>query len=163
ELLRAGVIYPQDDEAASKALISAAELGDVTAMVMLGKAHDDGLGVAKDPRERLRWWREAARKGSLEARDELASAFNFDFFERLATLREGMTERIALYNNGDAANGLIGGMATMEVGQAFSGSRSGEAGTAALAAAVMDGFREAPAGLADDKLVPLAKAIPEEV
>src|SRR5262249_27902465 len=69
ELLRAGVIFPQDDEAATKALISAAELGDVTAMVMLGKAYDDGTGIAKDPRERLRWWREAAQKGSLLARE----------------------------------------------------------------------------------------------
>src|SRR5262249_51660485 len=94
ELLRAGVIFPQDDEAATNALISAAELGDVAAMVMLGKAYDDGTGIAKDPRERLRWWREAARKGSLQARQEIASAFPFDFFDHLLTLREGMTERI---------------------------------------------------------------------
>ena len=51
-----------------------------------------------------RWWREAARKGSLEARLKIASAFTFDFSDRLLTLREGVTERVALYNNSGEAN-----------------------------------------------------------
>src|SRR5262245_23742057 len=77
ELFRAGVIFPEDGEAATKALISAAELGDVTAMVMLGEAYDEGTGIDKDPRERLRWWRQAAKLGSLAAKKELANAFSF--------------------------------------------------------------------------------------
>ena len=104
---RVGVVYPQDDAAATQSLIEAAERGDVEAMVLLGDAYDDGLGIAEDRRERLRWWREAARLGSLEAREKIARAFTFDTFDKLMTLREGVTERIALYNNGGDA-GAIG-------------------------------------------------------
>ena len=45
----------------------------------------------------------------------------------------------------------------------FMGGRASDAGNAALAAAVMDGFRLAPAGLSDDKLVPLMRALPDEI
>ena len=102
-LSRRGALYPQDDEAATKHLISAANLGSVEAMVLLGEAYDDGLGIDKNPRERLRAWREAARRGSLEAKAKLARAFIFDFSDRLLTLREGVTGRIALYIDGVGA------------------------------------------------------------
>jgi hypothetical protein len=46
---------------------------------------------------------------------------------------------------------------------AFMGGRAMDAGYPALAAAVMDGFRLAPAGLEDGKLVPLAQALPDEI
>src|SRR5205085_7865520 len=95
--------------------------------------------------------------------EQLAAAFNFDVFDRLVSLREGVTERVALYNNGGEASGLMGGVAAVEVATAFSGGRSGEAGSAALAGAVMDAFRLAPAGLSDDKLVPFAKVVPDGV
>ena len=73
KLLRVGVVYPQDDAAATAAFVEAAKLGDVEAMILAGEAYDDGLGVKEDPRERLRWWREAARLGSIEARENLVT------------------------------------------------------------------------------------------
>ncbi len=49
KLQRVGVVYPQDDAGATKSLIEAAERGDVEAMVLLGKAYDDGLGIGGEP------------------------------------------------------------------------------------------------------------------
>ncbi|TJW78014.1 MAG: sel1 repeat family protein, partial [Mesorhizobium sp.] len=71
KLLRRGVVYPQDDVRATAMLINAANLGSVEAMVLLGDAYDDGLGIDKNPRERLHAWREAARLGSLKAKGKL--------------------------------------------------------------------------------------------
>jgi TPR repeat protein len=73
KLTRRGVVYPQDDEAATRLLISAANLGNLEAMVLLGDAYDNGLGIEKNPRERLHAWREAARLGSLDAARRSAS------------------------------------------------------------------------------------------
>ncbi len=164
KLLRKGVVYPQDDQKATAMLINAANLGNVEAMVLLGDAYDDGLGIDKNPRERLHAWREAARLGSLKAKDKIASAFPFDSFDHLMTLREGITDRIALYNDGIGRMGVgvFGNDASMELGGLFSGPAS-SAGTAAIAAAVMDAFREAPAGLDDENLVGIGKALPEEI
>ncbi|SDB31856.1 tetratricopeptide repeat protein [Bauldia litoralis] len=157
---RVGVVYPQDDAAATQSLLAAADRGDVEAMVLLGAAYDDGLGTAKNPRERLRWWREAARLGSFDAREKLARAFTFDSFDKLMTLREGVTERLALYNNGGSS---LGFGTPMELLGMFSGGRARDAGTAALADAVMDAFRLAPAGLEDARLVPLIRVLPDEI
>ena len=165
KLLRKGVVYPQDDQKATAMLINAANLGSVEAMVLLGDAYDGGLGVDKNPRERLHAWREAARLGSLKAKDKIASAFPFDSFDHLMTLREGITDRIALYNDGIGRMGMgvFGGdAASVELSGLFSGPAS-SAGTAAIAAAVMDAFREAPAGLDDENLVALGKALPDEI
>ncbi|TPN79529.1 sel1 repeat family protein [Mesorhizobium sp. CU2] len=165
KLLRKGVVYEQDDAKATAMLINAANLGSVEAMVLLGDAYDDGLGIDKNPRERLHAWREAARLGSLKAKDKLASAFTFDSFDHLMTLREGITDRIALYNDGIGRMGLgvFGNdAASMELAGLFSGPAS-SAGTAALAAAVMDAFREAPAGLEDQNLVGIGKALPDDI
>src|SRR5690606_15954461 len=71
KLLRRGGVYPQDDVAATRALIRAAELGDVAGMVLLAKAYEDGLGTPKNPREQVRWLREAAKRGSVDARRSL--------------------------------------------------------------------------------------------
>ncbi|TIV58710.1 MAG: sel1 repeat family protein, partial [Mesorhizobium sp.] len=81
KLLRKGVVYPQDDQKATAMLINGANLGSVEAMVLLGDAYDDGLGIDKNPRERLHAWREAARLGSLKARTKLANGFTFDSFD----------------------------------------------------------------------------------
>ena len=156
---RVGVLYPQDDAAATQSLVQAAEKGDVEAMLLLGDAYDDGLGTAKDRRERLRWWREAARLGSLAAKEKLANAFTFDSFDKLMTLREGVTMKVALYN--DAGESFMGPEMTLM--GLFQGGRAGDAGPAALAAAVMDAFRMAPAGLDEKKLVPLVRAFPDEI
>ena len=164
KLLRKGVIYPQDDAKATAMLINAANLGSVEAMVLLGDAYDDGLGIDKNPRERLHAWREAARLGSLQAKRKLANAFTFDSFDHLMTLREGITDRIALYNDGIGrmGGGIFGNDASMELSGLFSGPAS-SAGTAAVAAAVMDAFREAPAGLDEQNLVGIGKALPDEI
>lgn len=162
KLVRRGAIYRQDDKAATTALISAANLGSVEAMVLLGDAYDQGLGIAEDPRERLRAWREAAKRGSLAAREKIASAFTFDTFDKLITLREGVTERVALHNN-DLSGQLPGFSAPMAFAGLFQGGRAADAGTAALAGAVLDGFRLAPAGLAEDALVETMRALPEEI
>jgi TPR repeat protein len=169
KVLRRGVLWPQDDKAATNGLISAANLGNVEAMVLLGDAYDDGLGTPKNPRERLKAWRLAAEKGSLVARSKLADAFTFDSFDRLMTLEEGVTGKLVLYFNGYGRRlgGLgIGGdtMVSMELGSMFSfGSRAMEAGVPAVADAVMAAFREAPAGLEDPLLVSIGKALPDEI
>lgn len=165
KLLRKGVVYPQDDQKATAMLINAANLGSVEAMVLLGDAYADGVGIDKNPRERLHAWREAARLGSLEAKAKIASAFTFDSFDHLMTLREGITDRIALYNDGIGrmGAGVFGANdADMELSGLFSGPAS-SAGNAAVAAAVMDAFREAPAGLDDQNLVGIGKALPDEI
>ena len=162
---RRGVLYPQDDQAATANLINAANLGNVEAMVKLGEAYDDGLGIAKNPRERLHAWREAAKHGSLEARQKLASAFPFDSFDKLLTLREGITEPIALYNDGIGRTINVLGIngASIAFSGMFSGGRASDAGAPALAQAVMDAYRLAPAGLAEDALVKTLKAFPDEI
>ena len=164
ELLRAGVVFPQDDEAATKALISAAELGDVTAMVMLGEAYDDGTGIDKDPRERLRWWRQAARLGSLEAQAGARRRLHLRHLrppgdaargrDRADRALQQQRHAVRLRRRGDGDDGRLRRLHRQPVD---------EAGTAALAAAVMDAFRLAPAGLDDALLVPLAHAMPDEV
>lgn len=167
-LVRKGVLYPQDDEAATKMLISAANLGSVEAMVLLGNAYSEGLGIPKNPRERLHAWREAARRGSLAARQNLGNAFTFDTFDKLMTLDEGVTGPLVLYINSvdRGAAGFMADdtMASVRLGTIFSfGSRAMEAGTAAVADAVMNAFREAPAGLDEKTLVTLGKAFPDEI
>ncbi|MCX5477572.1 hypothetical protein OSH08_01055 [Kaistia geumhonensis] len=161
-LARRGTVYPQDDKAATSALISAANLGNVEAMVLLGDAYDQGLGIGKDPRERLRAWREAAKQGSLAARQKIASAFTFDGFDKLITLREGVSERVALHNN-DLSGQFPGFSSAAAFAGLFSGGRAADAGTVALAGAVLDGFRLAPAGLEEGPLVETTRAMPEEI
>lgn len=59
--------------------------------------------------------------------------------------------------------GVFGnGAAGIELSGLFSGPAS-SAGTAAIAAAVMDAFREAPAGLDDENLVGFGKALPDDI
>jgi TPR repeat protein/peptidoglycan hydrolase-like protein with peptidoglycan-binding domain len=163
KLQRVGAVYPQDDVAATRSLVEAAERDDVEAMVLLGVAYADGLGTPENPRERLRWWRAAARLGSLAATEKLVDAFGFDSFDKLMTLREGITAKVALYNNGPAPDALFGDIAVSGFMGTFIGGRAMDAGFPALAEAVMDGFRMAPAGLDDVRLVPLARAFPDEI
>jgi TPR repeat protein len=166
-LLRRGVVYPQDDRAASDMLRQAARRDNVEALLLLGDAYDDGLGIAKDKKKRLDAWRRAAQLGSLQAKSKIASAFTFDSFDRLMTLEEGVTWRIALYNNGygrsfDGMNIFGESAAEMEFMGLFMG-RAMEAGTDAVAEAVMNAFHQAPAGLDDKNLVGIGKALPPEI
>jgi TPR repeat protein len=169
QLTRKGVLFPQDDEAATRLIVKAAELGSVDAMIMAGKAYDDGLGVQKNPRERLRFWREAARRGSVQAQENLASAFTFDFGARVMNLQEGISVPIALYGNGagrrygDQTNIMGMQPAIMAMSGMFTGGRISDFPRKAVAAAVMDGFRMAPAGLSEEKLVPLGKTLPQDI
>lgn len=167
KFLRAGVLYPQDDRAASDMLKQAARGDNIEALLVLGDAYDEGLGIAKDKRQRLEAWRRAAKLGSLKAKSKIARAFTFDTFDRLMTLEEGVTWRIALYNNGYGRSFVGMGPGAADLGaqmdlDVFSG-RAMEAGSDAVAEAIMNGFREAPAGLEDSNLVTMGKAFPPEI
>jgi hypothetical protein len=146
-------------------LINAANLGSVEAMVRLGDAYSDGIGTPKNARERLHAWRMAASLGSIVARKKIADAFTFDSFDKLITLREGITEKIALYNDGIGRMGLgmLGDSAASIVFSGLFMGRAADAGIDALAGAVMDAFREAPEGLDDANLVSIGKALPDEI
>ncbi|UVC06684.1 sel1 repeat family protein [Rhizobium sp. TH2] len=167
KFLRAGALYPQDDRAATDMLIQAAERDNVRALLLLGDAYSDGKGVRKDSRKRLEAWRKAAKLGSLAAKKRITNAFTFDTFDRLMTLEEGITWRIALYNDGydrrwDGLGIAPENAAEMEFMGLFMG-RAMEAGTDAVAEAIMNAFREAPAGLDENNLVGLGKAFPPEI
>lgn len=167
KLLRAGILYPQDDRAASDMLRQAARGDNIEALLRLGDAYDDGLGIRKDKKLRLEAWRRAAALGSLTAKSKIGRAFTFDVFDRLMTLEEGVTWRVALYNNGYGRSFEGMGIGAADLGarmdlDIFSG-RAMEAGTDAVAEAVMNGFREAPAGLDDKNLVTMGKAFPREI
>ncbi|MGV3548730.1 tetratricopeptide repeat protein [Rhizobium sp.] len=167
KLLRAGLIYPQDDRGASDMLRQAAKGDNIEALLLLGDAYDEGLGISQDRKKRLEAWRQAAALGSLEAKSKISRGFVFDTFDRLMTLEEGVTWKIVLYNNGygRSFSGLgIGGDelgAQMDL-DVFSG-RAMEAGTEAVAEAIMNGFRQAPAGLDDRNLVTMGKVFPQEI
>jgi len=166
-LLRRGVLYPQDDRGATDMLRQAARRDNIEALLLLGDAYDDGLGIEKDKKKRLDAWRRAAELGSLQAKSKIASAFTFDSFDRLMTLEEGVTWRFALYNNGygrsfDGYNIWGDNAAGMEFMGLFMG-RAMEAGTDAVAEAVMNAFHQAPAGLDDKNLVGIGKALPPEI
>jgi TPR repeat protein len=167
KFLRAGILYPQDDRAASDMLKQAARGDNIEALLLLGDAYDDGLGITKDKKRRLDAWRRAAELGSIKAKSKIARAFTFDTFDRLMTLEEGVTWRIALYNNGYGRSFEGMGLGAADLGaqmdlDVFSG-RAMEAGTEAVAEAIMNGFREAPAGLEDNNLVTMGKAFPQEI
>lgn len=166
KLLRVGLLYPQDDRAASDMLKQAARGDNIEALLLLGDAYDDGLGIGKDKKRRIDAWRRAAELGSIRAKSKIARAFTFDTFDRLMTLEEGVTWRIALYNDGYGRTwdgmGLGDSAAEMEFMGLFMG-RAMEGGTDAVAEAVMNGFREAPAGLDDKNLVAMGKAFPPEI
>ncbi len=102
------------------------------------------------------WGRSRRQSGS-------SNAFPFDSFDKQMTLREGITAKVGLYNNGPDPDALFGDMAASTFMGAFTGGRAMDAGYAALADAVMDGFRLAPAGLDDTKLVPLGRVLPDEL
>jgi TPR repeat protein len=167
KFLRAGVLYAQDDRGASDMLRQAAKGDNIEALLRLGDAYDDGLGIEKDKKKRLDAWRRAADLGSLGAKSKISRAFTFDTFDRLMTLEEGVTWRIALYNNGYGRSFSGMGFGAADLGaqmdlDVFSG-RAMEAGTDAVAEAIMNGFREAPAGLDDQNLVVMGKVFPQEI
>ncbi|MBL8587553.1 MAG: SEL1-like repeat protein [Methylobacteriaceae bacterium] len=165
QLQRRGALYAQDDRAATQDIVRAAELGDLQAMHLAGKAYDDGLGVQKNARERLRWWREGAKRGHLDSRESLAGAFTFDSFDRLMTLREGVTEPIILWANGLGFRygDSLAAMNQMSMSSLFGGGRIREAPASAIAAAILEGLRLAPAGAQDARLVQLGRGLPAEL
>jgi TPR repeat protein len=156
-LLRKGWAYAQDDVAATEAFRAAAEMGDVDGMIELADAYDGGLGTEEDSSQYLTWLRKAAALGAIEARRKLVNQFPFDVFDRQMTLREGITESVALYND------ELGSIDAIHFLGLFSNSRLDDFGPGEPVLAFMDGFRAAPAGLDDALLVPLAKQLPKEV
>lgn len=156
KLLRQGIVFPQDDVAATRALQRAAELGDAEGMVLLAKAYDDGLGIPKNPREQVRWLREAAGRGSVEARRALIWEARFDSARQL-TLRDSVTEQVALYND------QLGSVSIQDFIGFGAQGRMRDFQPRRVAEAVMEGYRLAPAGLGDDRMVPLMRRIPQEL
>lgn len=150
-LRRDAGLYPQDDEAATKALVRAAELGDAEAMLLAADALEAGLGIEANRPEALRWLRAAAKAGSARAVERLAGLYPFSKGEM--TLREGVTELVALYNEGVALGSA----------PSFIGSPLGRNGPTGLARAIMDAFRIAPVGLEEERLMPLMRVTPKEV
>jgi TPR repeat protein len=157
ELLRKGWVYQQDDVAATEAFRKAAGMGDSEAMVALADAYDDGLGLTEDSDAALGWLRQAAALGSTEARRKIVNQFPFDVFDRQMTLQEGITEAVSLYGD------QLGSIGASHFIGLFSNRRLEDFGPNEPVLAFMDGFRAAPAGLDDELLVPLAKALPKEV
>ena len=159
---RVGVVYPQDDAGATKSLIEAAKRGDIQAMVLLGDAYDDGRGPQK-PARAAPLVAGGRTAGVARGDREAGQFFPFDSFDKQMTLREGITAKVALYNNGPEPDRCSATWRLRSLMGTFMGGRAMDAGYAALAEAVMDGYRLAPAGLDEKKLVPLARVLPEEM
>lgn len=161
-MLREGDLVPQDDRAATKALIEAAKSNDPEALTLLGKAYDEGLGVKRDQKAAAAAWRAAARQRYLPAREAIASGA---IFGGSIPLREALIETIGLYSNGEGfrfdSSSLLPSSA--KLAGVFSGGRMMGADVDQIADVLLDGLRYAPAGLDDERLVPLAKAQTDEV
>ena len=157
QLQRKGWAYPQDDVAATAAFVKAAELGDVAGMIEVADAYDEGLGIPENTSLYIRWLREAAHRGSIDARAKLVNQFTFDSFDRKLTLREGITEAVALYND------RIGFIDQHHFLGKLSGGRLDDFERAEVIEAFMDGFRAAPAGLEERRLTALLQHVPQDV
>lgn len=160
-MLREGDLVPQDDRAATKALIEAAKSNDPEALTLLGKAYDEGLGVKRDQKAAAAAWRAAARQNHLEAREAIASGA---IFGGSIPIREALIETIGLYSNGEGFrfdSSMIPSSA--KLAGVFSGGRMMGADVDQIADVLLDGLRYAPAGLDDERLVPLAKAQTDDV
>lgn len=158
-MMRKGVIFAQDDRTATQLLLKATQAGGVDAMLHLAKAYNDGLGVEKDNRERIRWLREAAQRGSIAAKKSLGDAFTFDWSDRLLSLREGVSEPLAVWANRAGESRLaMNSFDNMTLSRIFRG-RSHNAPPGPIADAVMDGLRLAPHGLREESLVAMGRAM----
>ena len=60
-----------DLDAETKALIQKTEKGDATSQLQLGRLYAEGLGVAKDAVEAVKWYRKAADQGYAPAQVNL--------------------------------------------------------------------------------------------
>ena len=116
-----------------------------------------GSACRRIPQQRLRWLRTAAAQGWVEARKDLVWQFKFDTFERKMTLREGLTETVALYGDG------LGYIDSFEFSTLLTNSRLDDFEREEVIAAFMDGFRAAPAALEEDRLLPMLKNLDQEV
>jgi TPR repeat protein len=159
-MLRKGWMMPQDDRTATKLLFKAAEMGNEEAMVLAADAYRDGPGVKKNPKEAVKLWRAAARKGNLAAREAIVSYFAF--FKEIS-LAEGIGGTMALFANGE---GFRFGDRVIPSGAklagAFVNGRILQSSLAEVAAAALNGFRHAPASLEEEPMLAIAKALPEE-
>jgi TPR repeat protein len=151
QLLRKGRVYPQDDVGATQAFLKAAEGGDPEAMVLVAEAYESGLGITKDRKEQLRWLRAAARLDSLQARRRLAWMANS--IQGDVSLREGVTEAIAL--NADQPS--------YAVPISITPSTLRHNTVEEIAEAVLDGFRLAPAGLNEERMLGIVRQLPPDI
>ena len=155
ELQRQGVVYPQDDIAASQNLLKGAELGDLEAMIKLADAYDNGTGLARNDAENVKWLRMAAARGSHKAK----RALMWDFTRNpIITLREGLTEAIVVY--GDDIGSIY---TSQQVGGIFISLHFRKFTKAEVTSAFMDGFRAAPAAAQGKKLVYLQRRVPQKI
>ena len=152
-LQRKGGVYPQDDVAASQNLLKGAKLGDVEAMVEVAKAYHDGNGLARDENEELKWLRMAAALGSIDAKRAIIREFHRNMN---ITLREGLTEAIALY--GDSTGGF-GNM--LSFGVQLSRTNYRRFAEADTVAAFMDGFRLSSAAAQGNSMLYLQRTVPK--
>ncbi len=148
KLLRRGWLYPQDDVAATQAIRRGAEGGDVEAMALLAEAYSNGLGVAKDRAEEIRWTRATAKAGWLRGVDKLG--FLFAFTRGDMTLREGITDVVALHLERINVQSLPN----------FNGPLIDRHGLNPVAGAVMDALRLVPVGLEEERFRPLMREMP---
>ena len=64
-----------DLDAETKALIQKTEKGDATSQLQLGRLYAEGLGVAKDAVEAVKWYRKAADQGLAHAQHNLGARY----------------------------------------------------------------------------------------
>lgn len=154
-LLLKGRVYPQNSVASTQALLKGAQLGDREAMIELAEAYDDGIGLARDPVENLKWLRNAAALGSIDAKRTIIG--NFSRNENI-TLREGLTQVIALY--GDTTDGIG---SALSIRTLFSTTNFTQYTQSEVAAAFMDGFRASSAAAQGDSILFLQRTVPKRV
>ncbi len=121
----------------------------------MAEAYNDGTGLARDPVEHLKWLRMAAALGSVDAKRAIIR--NFSRNENI-TLREGLTQVIALY--GDKTGG-IGSM--LSIRTLFSTANFRQYTQTEVAAAFMDGFRASSAAAQGDSILYLQRSVPKRI
>ena len=77
-----------------EALKMAAEAGDKQAMLKLGDAYEQGIGVEKDPSEAVRWYLKAFEKGDVDAMYRIVLIDQKAIDDDLGAMDRGVTARL---------------------------------------------------------------------
>lgn len=156
--LRRGTLYPQDDAAATRLIVQAAEAGDVAAMELAADAYDEGLGIAKSPAEEFRWMSAAAKAGSADAQRRLIFFMPFRSSYPDFNVHDALVSGLVLYADGLSFYDLPSGYDSV-----FRWPDNEKLGLDYLARGVMDGFRASLAARDETFMVRVFKKIPEDV